>query len=356
MDDNQSAAEEYPGSIGAGEAFEAIPVIPSTDWTATATTTETADTDGGSQGNGSENSLAPTAFDCLARMLQRADDALVGYGRGSEEMRDPFNYECLDSGEEEEGGGVLMKEGSSSRDKTAFRGKDGDVGDGGPRERERWIKLLLLTLLGVWVLGYMAFFSGFFLKRGPLETYSVSYSILYVDDNGNAQDGENAEATFSHAISYKDGQVDNIEEQDSDEGDDHVNTDRTVYVNKRGDGGQLPVFDSPVDLTEITFDDFLTREENNFVDFYAPWCSHCQRLAPTWDKFSHEAKSRRLPVGVGIVDCVKQGDLCKREYIYAFPTMRWYPGGEAMLGQDYKGERTVSALIEYTEKNLALPH
>ena len=36
--------------------------------------------------------------------------------------------------------------------------------------------------------------------------------------------------------------------------------------------------------------------------------------------------------------------------------MRWYPGGEAMLGQDYKEKRTVSALIEYTEKNLALPH
>ena len=44
---------------------------------------------------------------------------------------------------------------------------------------------------------------------------------------------------------------------------------------------------SPYDLTEDTFEgEILTGQ--HFVDFYAPWCGHCQHLAPVWDQLRAE--------------------------------------------------------------------
>ena len=41
--------------------------------------------------------------------------------------------------------------------------------------------------------------------------------------------------------------------------------------------------DAVVILTADTFQaQVLDSEKTVFVKFYAPWCSHCVKLAPTW--------------------------------------------------------------------------
>lgn len=41
-------------------------------------------------------------------------------------------------------------------------------------------------------------------------------------------------------------------------------------------------------LTDSNFEDFLTKIKSEgalaMVEFYAPWCPHCKRLAPEYDK------------------------------------------------------------------------
>ena len=49
---------------------------------------------------------------------------------------------------------------------------------------------------------------------------------------------------------------------------------------------------------------------------------------------------------MGRVDCVAHQGLCKDERVMAFPTLRWTEDGRAVM-PDYRGDRTVDALVEY---------
>ncbi len=47
-------------------------------------------------------------------------------------------------------------------------------------------------------------------------------------------------------------------------------------------------------LTDETFDHDVQPQAGTsgdwFVEFYAPWCGHCQRLSPIWEQVATELK------------------------------------------------------------------
>lgn len=56
-----------------------------------------------------------------------------------------------------------------------------------------------------------------------------------------------------------------------------------------------------VELTESSqLKTIIESKEPWFVKFYAPWCTHCKHLAPTWEKL---AKKLQGKVNVAEVNC-----------------------------------------------------
>lgn len=62
------------------------------------------------------------------------------------------------------------------------------------------------------------------------------------------------------------------------------------------------------------------------VDFFAPWCTPCQRLAGEWRNLAKQM-AEFDEIKVAHVDCVANADLCSSQNIHGYPTIRLYPLG-----------------------------
>lgn len=83
------------------------------------------------------------------------------------------------------------------------------------------------------------------------------------------------------------------------------------------------------------------------VKFYAPWCGHCQALAPTWEKLAKKSAGR---FHVAEIDCPANPKTC--EGVNGYPTLRLYVDDEEP--SEYEGERTVDAFLEFVEQSVDL--
>lgn len=86
-------------------------------------------------------------------------------------------------------------------------------------------------------------------------------------------------------------------------------------------------------LSEIDFYEKIggkSPDELYVVDFYAPWCGPCQELAPQWRKLAKMVAD--VPnVNIAQVDCVAERQLCAKQGVRSYPTIRLYPFGSQGL-------------------------
>jgi len=91
-----------------------------------------------------------------------------------------------------------------------------------------------------------------------------------------------------------------------------------------------------------------------FVKFFAPWCGHCKRLAPTWEELAAKY-SKTDGVKIGKVDCTEGNDrnreLCGAQGVTGFPTLNIYKNGEKI--EEYNGKRTIEDLEAFINKHLS---
>ena len=107
-------------------------------------------------------------------------------------------------------------------------------------------------------------------------------------------------------------------------------------------------------LDAESFDGFLKEHEFTFVDFYAPWCIWCQRLAPVWEVFAESIEQQGQPVDVMKVDCTANAALCAAQKVQAFPTLRFFHREEPVNQGDYRSDRTVENLLQFVQRKLDL--
>ncbi|KAK1829955.1 protein disulfide-isomerase MPD1 [Podospora conica] len=107
---------------------------------------------------------------------------------------------------------------------------------------------------------------------------------------------------------------------------------------------------SPVLQVDAKNYDRLIAKSNqtSIVEFYAPWCGHCQNLKPAYEK---AAKNLEGLAKVAAVNCDEDENkqLCGVMGVKGFPTLkivRPKKGGGRPMVEDYNGGRTASAMVD----------
>lgn len=101
--------------------------------------------------------------------------------------------------------------------------------------------------------------------------------------------------------------------------------------------------DDVVELTPSNFNKLvLNGDELWIVEFYAPWCGHCQALTPEWKKAATALKG---VVKVGAVNADEHRSLGGQYGIQGFPTIKIF-GLDKNKPTDYQGARQASGIVD----------
>ena len=87
-------------------------------------------------------------------------------------------------------------------------------------------------------------------------------------------------------------------------------------------------------LKEGNFSDFVTKNKFVMVEFYAPWCGHCQSLAPEYAAAATELKAEEVMLAK--VDATEENELAQEYDIQGFPTVYFFVDG---VHRPYPGPR-----------------
>ncbi|KAI0512366.1 hypothetical protein KFK09_013005 [Dendrobium nobile] len=111
-----------------------------------------------------------------------------------------------------------------------------------------------------------------------------------------------------------------------------------------------------IELTSQNFDTEVIKSKDLWiVEFFAPWCGHCKKLAPEWKKAATNLKGK---VKLGHVDCDAEKSLMSRFNVQGFPTILVF-GADKESPFPYEGARAASAIesfaLEQLETNVSPP-
>ena len=84
---------------------------------------------------------------------------------------------------------------------------------------------------------------------------------------------------------------------------------------------------SAINMNKAQFEQFMQEEKPVLVDYWAPWCVYCRRIAPAYEKIAEEYGDQLV---IGKVNIDEEPQLAEAEKIEVIPTLVLYRGGKAV--------------------------
>lgn len=100
------------------------------------------------------------------------------------------------------------------------------------------------------------------------------------------------------------------------------------------------------EFNKRTLDEYVAEGKTVLVEFSAPWCVYCRRLAPAMEKIAEEYKD--IPT-VGSVNIDNEQELARQERIEVVPTLVLYKNGQAV--DSIVGPGSKAAVEDFIRKN-----
>ena len=111
---------------------------------------------------------------------------------------------------------------------------------------------------------------------------------------------------------------------------------------------------SVLDLVPDNFDDIvLNSGKPALVEFFAPWCGHCKKLAPTYEELATNLEFAKDRVSIAKVDADAEKELGRKFGVQGFPTLKWFDG-KSNTPADYQGARDLESLSSFVSERTGI--
>jgi len=100
-------------------------------------------------------------------------------------------------------------------------------------------------------------------------------------------------------------------------------------------------------LTTDNFDSTISGNDYVLVEFYAPWCGHCKKLAPDYEKLASDLKKSGSPAVIAKIDATEHSGPANTYGVKGYPTIIFFKNGNKIA---YEGDRSVAAMASFVNK------
>jgi len=100
-------------------------------------------------------------------------------------------------------------------------------------------------------------------------------------------------------------------------------------------------------LTDDNYDVLTKKYPLLLVEYYAPWCGHCQKLTPEYEKAATELKSSKAKLAK--LDCTVNRNVSKKLGIRGYPTVILYDNGAQV---EYASKRKAEDIVSFIKDKI----
>lgn len=97
------------------------------------------------------------------------------------------------------------------------------------------------------------------------------------------------------------------------------------------------------------FDEIVTNnDKDTLIEFYAPWCGHCKKLAPVYDELGEKLADENVAI---VKFDATANDVPAPYEVGGFPTLFWAPKNAKDKPVKYEGGRALDDFVKYIAKH-----